>query len=81
MIDKQLFRFYISYKLDGKVFIEWVEGINLRHAKDKIQFKYSDATDLMDWTNEKEEDLQKYLHKVASHGLNIAHVTLNQPKS
>lgn len=64
MLDKQLFKFYLSYKLESEFYLEWVEGINLRHAKDKIQFRYSEASDLMDWTNEKKEDLDKYLEKI-----------------
>lgn len=63
MLDKHLHNFYISYKLDGDVFLEWVEGINLRHAKDKIQLKHSEAYDLIDWTHEREEDLTAYLTK------------------
>jgi len=64
MLDKQLHKFYISYKINGEVHLEWVEGINLRHAKERIEMVHEDATDLMDWTNEKETDLQSYLHKV-----------------
>lgn len=65
MVDRHLFRFYISYRLNGQVFFEWVEGMNLRHAKDKLQFKYADATDLMDWTNENEEVLKSFLQKLS----------------
>lgn len=64
MLDRQLHKFYISYRLEGVVHLEWVEGINLRHAKERIEMKHSDASDLMDWTNEKEEDLKDYLSKV-----------------
>ena len=64
MLDKNLYKFYISYRINGQIHLEWVEGINLRHAKDKILFKLQDASDLMDWTNEKKEDLEKYLDKV-----------------
>ncbi len=64
MLDRQLHKFKISYKLNGDVSLEWVEGINLRHAKEKIELKHEDATDLMDWTNEKEEDLRIYLEKI-----------------
>ena len=63
MLDRQLYKFYISYRLIGEVHLEWVEGINLRHAKEKIEMKYGDASDLMDWTNEKKEDLEAYLKK------------------
>lgn len=63
MLDRQLYKFYISYRLNGEVHLEWVEGINLRHAKEKIEMKYGDASDLMDWTNEKKEDLEAYLKK------------------
>lgn len=64
MLDRQLYKFYISYKLNGNVFLEWVEGINLRHAKERIEMKHEDATDLMDWTNESKEDLDAYLKKI-----------------
>lgn len=63
MLDRELYKFYISYRLNGEVHLEWVEGINLRHAKEKIEMKYGDASDLMDWTNEKKEDLEAYLKK------------------
>ena len=63
MLDRELHKFYISYKINGKVHLEWVEGINLRHAKERIEMMHEDATDLMDWTNEKKEDLAKYLTK------------------
>ncbi len=64
MLDRQLHKFYISYKLNGEIHLEWVEGINLRHAKERIEMQHEDATDLMDWTNEKKEDLDAYLKKV-----------------
>ena len=64
MLDRQLHKFYISYRLNGEVHLEWIEGINLRHAKEKIEMMHEDASDLMDWTNEKEEDLQAYLSKI-----------------
>ncbi len=66
MLDKNLYNFYLSYRLNGKIHLEWVEGINLRHAKDKILFKVPDASDLMDWTNERKEDLEAYLRKIRS---------------
>jgi len=64
MLDRQLHKFYISYRLEGEVRLEWVEGINLRHAKEKIEMKHTEASDLMDWTNEKKADLQRYLTKI-----------------
>jgi hypothetical protein len=63
MYDRQLHRFFLSYKLDGELNFQWVEGINLRHAKEKIQMQHSEATDLMDWTNEKREDVEAYIEK------------------
>lgn len=63
MLDRQLHKFHISYRLNGDVHLEWVEGINLRHAKEKIELKFGEATDLMDWTHEKKEDLETYLAK------------------
>lgn len=64
MLDRQLHKFYISYKLNGDVHLEWVEGINLRHAKERIEMRHEEATDLMDWTNENKADLEKYLQRV-----------------
>ena len=66
MLDRKLHTFYLSFKVDGDVKLEWVEGINLRHAKDKIELKYEQATDIMDWTHERKEDLQIYLNKIES---------------
>lgn len=63
MLDRQLHKFYLSYRLNGEIQLEWIEGINLRHAKDKVEMKHENASDLMDWTNEKEEDIQAYLTK------------------
>jgi hypothetical protein len=64
MLDRQLHKFYISYRLNGDVHLEWVEGINLRHAKERVEMRHEEATDLMDWTNESKTDLEKYLDKV-----------------
>ncbi len=64
MLDRQLHKFYISYRLNGEVHLEWIEGINLRHAKEKIEMKQGEASDLMDWTHEKKEDLRLYLSKI-----------------
>ena len=64
MLDRQLHKFYLSYKLDGEVHLKWIEGINLRHAKEKIELMHENVSDLMDWTNEKEEDLHAYLAKI-----------------
>ncbi len=64
MLDRQLHKFYISYRINGEVRLEWIEGINLRHAKERIEMMHEEASDLMDWTNEKEEDLQIYLSKI-----------------
>ena len=64
MLDRQLHKFYISYRINGEVHLEWIEGINLRHAKERIEMMHEEASDLMDWTNEKEEDLQLYLSKI-----------------
>lgn len=63
MLDRHLFKFNLSYSLNGEIQLEWIEGINLRHAKDKVAMKHEDASDLMDWTNEKEEDLNAFLEK------------------
>ena len=64
MLDRQLHKFYISYRINGEVHLEWVDGINLRHAKERIEMLHEEASDLMDWKNEKEEDLQLYFSKI-----------------
>jgi hypothetical protein len=64
MLDRKLHRFYLSYKVGGNIEAEWIEGINLRHAKDKLQGKFPEATDIMDWTYEKPEAFEKYRNKL-----------------
>jgi hypothetical protein len=63
MLDRKLHKFYLSYKLNGKIDTLWIDGINLRHAKDKLLMKYPESTDIMDWTYENPEDLEKYKAK------------------
>ncbi len=59
----KIHRFYLSYKLNGEVNTGWFEGVHIRFAKDQLLFKFPDATDIMDWTYEKSEDLKDYLKK------------------
>jgi hypothetical protein len=59
----KLHRFYLSYKIDGKIHLSWIEALNLRHAKEKILFKDENATDIRDWTNEGKEELERYIDK------------------
>jgi len=63
MLDRRLHRFYLSYRINTKLETIWIDGINLRHAREKLRMMYPDATDIMDWTYEKPEDLEKYLNK------------------
>ena len=56
-------RFYLSYKIDGEVHTGWFQGVHIRFAKDQLLFKYPEATDIMDWTYERAEDLRGYLQK------------------
>jgi hypothetical protein len=63
MSANHLYQFRISYRINGTVHLNRIEGINLRHAKEKIAMKYPDATDLMDWTNEKDAELKHFLRK------------------
>lgn len=63
MLDRRLHKFYLSYKINGEIEIVWAEGINLWHAKERLRLKCPEATDIMDWTNEKPEDLEKYVRK------------------
>ena len=59
----KLHRFYLSYKINGKIHLSWIEALNLRHAKEKILFNDEDATDIRDWTNERKQDLDDYVEK------------------
>ena len=43
MLDRQLHKFYISYRINGEVHLEWVDGINLRHAKERIEMLHEEA--------------------------------------
>jgi hypothetical protein len=63
MLDRKLHRFYLSYMSNGNIEADWFEGINLRHAKEKLQMKYPDSTDIIDWTFEKPEAFEKYRAK------------------
>jgi hypothetical protein len=63
MCSIEIHKFFLSYKLDGEVHTGWFAGINLRYAKEKLHFQFSEATDIMDWTHEKSEDLRLYLNK------------------
>jgi hypothetical protein len=63
MSAKQLYHFCLSYKINGEIFLERIDGINLRHAKEKLTFKHPEATDLTDWTNEREADIRHYIKK------------------
>jgi hypothetical protein len=63
MLDRQLHRFYLSFKLEGVLQFQWEEGINLRHAKEKLLMRNSEASDLMDWTSEKQEDIEQYIER------------------
>lgn len=59
----KIHRFYLSYKIEGEVHTGWFNGVHIRFAKDQLLFQNPDATDLMDWTYERSEDLRHYLKK------------------
>lgn len=63
MCSIEIHKFFLSYKINGEIHTGWFAGMNLRYAKEKLLFQYSEATDIMDWTYEKGEDLKKYLAK------------------
>ncbi|CAN5474425.1 hypothetical protein BH23BAC1_BH23BAC1_20850 [soil metagenome] len=63
MHNIQMHEFFLSYKIDGVLNTGLFSGISLRDAKDKLMFKYSEATDIMDWTYEKSEDLDNYISR------------------
>ena len=69
--DIKVHRFYLSYKIDGDVRTGWFFGIHIRFAKDQLLFQHSEATDIMDWTNEQPEDLKRYLVKQNASKVNI----------
>ena len=69
MEEKRLHKFYLSYKIDREVITAWVEGMNLRHAKEKLELMYPEASDIMDWTYESKEDLQAYIDKCHKNNL------------
>ncbi len=64
-------RFFLTYKIDGEVHTGWFQGVHIRFAKDQLLFKYPEATDIMDWTYERDEDLQGYLKKQNSKRLDL----------
>ena len=64
MIDKKLHNFYLSFKVIGQLHVEWVNGLTLRHAKERLLMQYGDATDVMDWTHESAHDFQQYIDKM-----------------
>jgi hypothetical protein len=57
----QIHKFYLSFKLNGEVNTGWFYGMHIRFAKDQLLFQQPEATDIMDWTYEKSEDLRSYL--------------------
>jgi len=61
MHNIEMHEFFLSFKVDGVLQTGLFSGISLRHAKDKLLFKHSEATDIMDWTNESAEELDKYI--------------------
>jgi hypothetical protein len=63
LANYKLHRFYLSYKVNGKIYLAWIEALNLRHAKEKILLGLMEATDIRDWTNERKEDLEEWLGK------------------
>lgn len=63
MCSIEIHKFFLSYKVNGEIQTGWFSGINLRYAKEKLLFQFSEATDIMDWTNEKSDDLKNYLNK------------------
>lgn len=63
MHNAQMHEFFLSYKIDGVLHTGLFSGISLRHAKDKLMFNHSEATDIMDWTYEKAQDLDDYIRR------------------
>ncbi len=61
MQNIEMHEFFLSYKVDGILQTGLFTGISLRHAKDKLMFKHSEATDIMDWTFESAQELDNYI--------------------
>ncbi len=75
----QIHKFYLSYKINGEVNTGWFYGVHIRFAKDQLLFQHPEATDLMDWTLEKSEDLRRYLLKQNASKLSVMIRLKEQP--
>jgi elongation factor P--beta-lysine ligase len=56
-------RFFLTFRVGNELVNGFFSGINLRHAKEKLLHQYMDASDIMDWTHERVDDLYKYVKK------------------
>ncbi|MDQ3535740.1 MAG: hypothetical protein M3421_08965 [Bacteroidota bacterium] len=63
MHNIKMHEFFLSFKVDGVLQTGLFTGISLRHAKDKLLFKHSEATDIMDWTYESAEEMDNYISR------------------
>ncbi|WP_053404202.1 hypothetical protein [Persicobacter sp. CCB-QB2] len=67
MHHRRLHKFYLSFKVEREVRTVWVEGLNLRHAKDRLAMTEPEAIDIIDWTSESPEKLENYLSKIGNY--------------
>lgn len=63
MHNMEMQEFYLTFKIEGIIHTGLFSGISLRHAKDKLMFQYSEATDIMDWTCENPSQLEEYISR------------------
>ena len=66
MSTNHIHRFRISYKLNGTIHLNWIEGINLRHAKEKFELNHPDATDLKHFLRKSRIAVQKITAQLKS---------------
>lgn len=63
MHNMEMQEFYLTFKIEGITHTGLFSGISLRHAKDKLMFEHSEATDIMDWTYESPSQLEEYISR------------------
>ncbi|MGK7397654.1 MAG: hypothetical protein ACNS62_23980 [Candidatus Cyclobacteriaceae bacterium M3_2C_046] len=61
MANYRTFNFCLSFRLGTEVHLEYIEGINLSQAKDKLLLNCPEATDIINWTQENKESINNYL--------------------
>ena len=63
MFERRLHKFYLSFRNEGEIETICIEGISLRYVCEKLRLLYPEATDIRDWTHNRDA-LDHYLQKV-----------------